>query len=237
MFDSIFVVGEDRRHGRDPLRLARYLSTSDTSFALGSPRSPIEDADLIAIGAGRDAHRLLNGSPVPVAVAPRDYSAGPEDRIRVIGVGFDGRPESVQALHAAEQLALERGATLRVFAVVAAGNAHTSWSGITSDEFARLVRESLGEQLREAVEALDPSVRAASSLIAGDPVHELSARSREGLDLLVVGSRGYGPIRRVVVGSVSGELIDTADCPVLVLPRTAASLDGTGDDLVAEPVR
>lgn len=237
MFDSIFVAGEHGRHGRDALRLARYLSTADTSFAFGSPRSPVEDADLIVIGAGRDAHRLLNGSPVPVAVAPRDYSAEPEDRIRVIGVGFDGRPESVRALRAAEQLALERGATLRVFAVVGAGSAHTSWSGITSDEFARLVRESLGEQLREAVEPLDASVRAASSLISGDPVHELSARSREGLDLLVVGSRGYGPIRRVVFGSVSGELIDTADCPVLVLPRTAATLGDTGGALLAESAR
>jgi nucleotide-binding universal stress UspA family protein len=237
MFDRIFVADDGRGHGRDASRLARYLSTSTTSFALGSLRSPVEDADLIVIGAGRDAHRLLNGSPIPVAVAPREYAAGPEDRIRVIGVGFDGQPESVHALHAAEQLALERGATLRVFAVVAPGDAHTSWSGITADNYVRLVRESLGEQLREAVQALDPSVRAASSLISGDPVRELTARSREGLDLLVVGSRGYGPIRRVVFGSVSGELIDTADCPVLVLPRTTAIRDETGDDRVAAPVR
>ena len=38
------------------------------------------------------------------------------------------------------------------------------------------------------------------------------------LDLLVVGSRGYGPLRRTLVGSVSDELVRTAPCPVLV-PR------------------
>jgi hypothetical protein len=37
--------------------------------------------------------------------------------------------------------------------------------------------------------------------------------------LLVLGSRGYGPVRRVLLGSVSGELVRGAACPVLVVPR------------------
>jgi len=36
-----------------------------------------------------------------------------------------------------------------------------------------------------------------------------------------VGSRGYGPLRRVLLGSVSTELIRTAPCPVIVHPRPA----------------
>ncbi len=37
--------------------------------------------------------------------------------------------------------------------------------------------------------------------------------------ILVVGSRGYGPLRRVLLGSVSTQLVKSAPCPVLVVPR------------------
>ena len=38
-------------------------------------------------------------------------------------------------------------------------------------------------------------------------------------DLLVVGSRGYGPFRRVLLGSVSAKLAESSPCPFLVCPR------------------
>ena len=41
----------------------------------------------------------------------------------------------------------------------------------------------------------------------------------QGAELLVVGSRGYGPVRSVLLGGVSRRLVDGAHCPVLVLPR------------------
>jgi len=40
-----------------------------------------------------------------------------------------------------------------------------------------------------------------------------------GLDLLVCGSRGYGPVRTVLLGSVSHALAHHARCPLMVLPR------------------
>jgi nucleotide-binding universal stress UspA family protein len=51
---------------------------------------------------------------------------------------------------------------------------------------------------------------------------ELRKQSAEGLDLLCLGSRGYGPVRRVLLGSVSSELLHEVYCPVVVVPRTAA---------------
>jgi nucleotide-binding universal stress UspA family protein len=54
----------------------------------------------------------------------------------------------------------------------------------------------------------------------GAAAEMLAERSRE-LDLLVVGSRGYGPVRQVLIGGVSGELMRTAACPVLIVPRSA----------------
>jgi nucleotide-binding universal stress UspA family protein len=46
----------------------------------------------------------------------------------------------------------------------------------------------------------------------------LIAHSSE-LDLLVAGSRGYGPVRSVLVGSVSRALVRDASCPIVVAPR------------------
>ena len=46
----------------------------------------------------------------------------------------------------------------------------------------------------------------------------------EHVDLLVVGSRGYGPVRRLVLGSTSEYLERHARCSLLVLPRAEASL-------------
>jgi nucleotide-binding universal stress UspA family protein len=47
-------------------------------------------------------------------------------------------------------------------------------------------------------------------------------RERSGeLDLLVLGSRGHGPVRAVLLGSVSSALVRSAESPVVVIPREA----------------
>jgi nucleotide-binding universal stress UspA family protein len=216
MFKTIFVAVNGDGGTQDALRLARYLAGADTEFVLGPLKSAadatdaaqLEHADLIVMGSRRDAAHVSQGSPIPIAVAPAGFADAPRDRIRVIGVGFDGQPESRAALRVAEQLALEHEATMRVFAVILPAAMATS-----------RIEESLEGDLYEEVERLDHRVRAAAKANRGQPVETLLARAREGLDLLVVGSRGYGPLRRVLFGSVSGELIAKADCPVLVLPR------------------
>jgi nucleotide-binding universal stress UspA family protein len=54
----------------------------------------------------------------------------------------------------------------------------------------------------------------------GQPAEELALYSAS-LDLLIVGSRGYGPIGRLIHGSTSQQLAHSARCPLLVLARTA----------------
>ena len=54
---------------------------------------------------------------------------------------------------------------------------------------------------------------------------KMLASSSGDLDLLIVGSRGYGPVRRVLLGSTSSHLFREAPCPVVVLPRGAAVPD------------
>jgi nucleotide-binding universal stress UspA family protein len=41
------------------------------------------------------------------------------------------------------------------------------------------------------------------------------------VDLLICGSRGYGPRRTVLLGGVFGRLAHSAACPLIVLPRAS----------------
>ncbi|HUA71417.1 MAG TPA: universal stress protein, partial [Solirubrobacteraceae bacterium] len=54
------------------------------------------------------------------------------------------------------------------------------------------------------------------------------------LDLLVIGSRGYGPLGRLVYGGVAQRLARTARCPLLVLTRPANRV-ASGEDKLGEP--
>jgi nucleotide-binding universal stress UspA family protein len=87
-------------------------------------------------------------------------------------------------------------------------------------------RESVNHALRHALRSNwttprrrpDPAVQASSRLLDGDPAGVLIGQSDQ-LDLLIVGSPGYGPMRSVVLGSVSRTLAREAACPVIVVPR------------------
>jgi nucleotide-binding universal stress UspA family protein len=65
----------------------------------------------------------------------------------------------------------------------------------------------------------------------GEPARELAGEA-ERLDLLITGSRGYGPIRRLMLGSTSHMLVHEAPCPVMVLTRTSVE-DGAPSEAVA----
>jgi nucleotide-binding universal stress UspA family protein len=68
------------------------------------------------------------------------------------------------------------------------------------------------------VEALGGDVPVEVDAFLEDPAQTLIAAS-ETLDLLVCGSRGYGPVRAVLLGGVSRRVAAEAHCPVIVLPR------------------
>lgn len=173
---------------------------------------------------GSTGERLLHGSPCPVAIVPRGYAgAGPVGRV---GVGYDGSDESVAALAAACQVARSFGAALRVMRVfdatrVGAPALMTVPGEVTVHEnYEAMQREGLDE----AVAALPAELGAETVFVAGSPGPELAAQS-EGVDLMVVGSRGYGPRAAVLLGGVTHTVIRKAHCPVIVLPRGARGLE------------
>ena len=60
-------------------------------------------------------------------------------------------------------------------------------------------------------------------LFGTDPAMAILDMARADVDLLVLGSRGYGSMRRALVGDVSGAVVRHARCPVLITPRIAES--------------
>jgi hypothetical protein len=80
---------------------------------------------------------------------------------------------------------------------------------------------------------LPKDVWAEPAFLHGDPAQQLAMES-EVADLLVIGSRGYGPMKSVLLGGVSGKIVRTAACPVLIVPHGA---DGSLEPFFAHGLR
>lgn len=217
---------------------ARRVVVGDSSPARALHRvARDEHGDLIVVGsahrgrfgrvlAGDVTAAALQGAECPVLVAP---SGRAPRALEVIGVGFDGSFESHAAVEAARALAEVHDARLRVIDVVVPampGGAYPTYRP-DWDDLARLRREQAERLVADVVGELGD--RATAVVTIGDAADELAHEGNQ-LDLLVVGSRGYGPLRRLLLGSTSRRLVHGAPCPVLVLPRTAPS------ELDEEPV-
>jgi nucleotide-binding universal stress UspA family protein len=202
-----------------------------------------ERASLISVGVthhgrlGRLVHgsvaaKLLSGSPCAVMAVPE--GAAPA-ALETIGVAYDGRRESRRALLSAERLARKAGARLVLIGSwdvpLFAGPALA-----TELDIDPAYRERFAAELEDAA-ARVAGIEVETRLVSGPPGPTIAAVSGDDLDLLVAGSRSYGPLRTALVGSVSRKLVDEARCPVLVVPRaTSAELDAEPEP-EAPPVR
>ena len=170
--------------------------------------------------AGSVTAATLHGSGSAVAVAPRGYSGdAPLERV---AVAFDGSDESRNALLVAAAIAQLAGASLRSYTVtqpveVAPALTLPGWSVPASH--AETHRARAERVVDEARTALPEGMLEEAELLDGPPSDALAGASHDA-DLLVCGSRGYGALRSVALGSVSRALVNEAACPVLVMPRT-----------------
>lgn len=185
-----------------------------SSAATGLHDQAVESgAALVAIGSsgrsglgrvlpGGTAERLLSGSPVPVAVAPNGYASREEGR-REIGVGFDKSPEAQHAVQWAADLARRSGASLQLLSVhppIPFGSAVAggAFGSATVNQVLAQELQAASEQLAEALSS-DLSRSVDSHLFRGESGKLLVEHSQP-LDLLVLGSRGRGPAKSVLLG-------------------------------------
>lgn len=209
------------------------LEVETRAYGGGSPAGILttlaerEEFDAIVVGSphrgaigrvvvGSVARSLLNGAPVDVAVAPTGYAQAPHERLREIAVGYDGSPESKLALQRAEVLAKRPSAELKLVTVVIPPVAAPV---MVPGAYPLESPPEPDKVINEGIHSVDTSLAAEPIRRDGDPAAQLLKVCEEGVDLLVVGSRGYGPVSRVLVGSVSREVIRKAPCPVLSVRR------------------
>jgi nucleotide-binding universal stress UspA family protein len=139
-----------------------------------------------------------------------------------ITVGIDGSAHSTRALEWAIKEAAVRHAPVPVLTVHTVpmsgwtGNPITLPQDAEDQEKAQQAAEEMTLKATSQLGAAQPSsvtVRA----ISGFPAQALIDASRTA-DLMVVGSRGAGGFTRLIIGSVSSQVVHHAHCPVVVVP-------------------
>ncbi len=213
-------------------------SSSEVVMARSAARALVElaeaeDADLIVLGsshrgvvgrvlAGSVGQQVLDGAPCAVAIAPAGFRERDRTEPELIGVGLDGEPESLGALLAAETLAAAFGARLRLISVISQSELFVP-QGSPPDVYEALetaARAHAQDVIDGAMASLSADVPVEGAIIDGPAALSLEAAAEAAaIDLLVVGSRGFGPVRRVLLGSVSSHLVTASPCPVMVVPR------------------
>ena len=195
----------------------------------GTPISSLLDL-LITAGPARSwpaalGIALLHGALCPVAIAPRGYADTTSGGIRQVSVGFDGSAEASIGLdrphwswrgppelrsRSSPWRSRPRSSTAK-----AVGPTY-AWHALTED-----IKRIMRGRLDDAVASLPDDVEVEATLLVGKASYKLAEAAADSGGLLIVGSRGYGPVRRVLLGSVSAELVRSAPCPVIVHPRSA----------------
>lgn len=208
------------------------------AIASASPASALrhavdyERAELLVLGsesgtengrvrAGRHARQLLHDAPCAVALAPVGYASQPTELRRIL-VGFDGSTEAEDALARARLLATATGARLRVLTAVdpmpLADPPGFEAIAYRPEDWEKIA----GIRRRQARALLDQAITGAAGVetdvIDREPGVALCEASLSA-DMLVIGSRHWGPLARFVLGGTAEYVVRHAHCPVLVVPR------------------
>jgi nucleotide-binding universal stress UspA family protein len=218
--------------------LGGFTAWEPRLLAAGSPAAALhrlaerEEADLVVVGSthrgalgrvlpGSVGERLLHGSRCPVAVTPHGYEAPARDGLASVAAGFDGSQAAQAVVAVAADLATALDARLRlVRALPIPSPTNPAFGTMSYHETVEAMRRNALEATHAAAAELPAELGLETRVVDGEPVDVLADVSRDA-DLLVLGSRGHGPLRRVLLGGVSGALLERAACPVIVVPRGA----------------
>ncbi len=171
---------------------------------------------------GSSTERLLHGATAPVTIVPPGWRESAPDRIRRVGVAYVDTRDGREALRMAVRAALRiPEAQLTLYSVFGQPSERYSFLAGRTDEQRvwDTARDSFGKALEFAAAGVPPELESRTVLLQGPIVDSLAELGPDDGDLLVCGSRGYGPARRVLLGGVSSRLIRRARLPVTVVPR------------------
>jgi nucleotide-binding universal stress UspA family protein len=134
------------------------------------------------------------------------------DTTHRIVVGVDGSEHSMAALEWAAAQAERSGTTLEIVAAFGPGYQYMSRS-----EADQCMQDDVAEALARA-EKLAPGVAVTAKTFESPP-EAILIKEGTGADLLVVGSRGLGGFKGLLLGSVSRKCAHRARCPVVVVAQ------------------
>lgn len=199
------------------------LASEEPSLLIVGPhdrRSGVVDAL-----AGTIVEKAVSSRKSPVLMVQQSANVA----YRNVLLALDVAPASRSALHAAESLVLRGGAQATVIHACGADHGvlrpvgaegidvptHADWSPREATEAMRALLEQ---------ESAD-STRYELVVADGNPLRTIiRAIEAHKPDLLVMGTRGDGRMRRAVLGSVANQLLKVAACDVLIVPRGAAQV-------------
>ena len=217
-----------------------------TATGIGSPGMLLVDASrdarLVVVGArgrGTVASAFLGSTSVDVAarahcpaVVVRELPATSSPPSGVV-VGSDGSELSTAAIGEAFREADSRGAPLTVVHTWSIDLADTGMTMLESDEARERIAESESALAAQAVAGWAekyPQVPVRTVVLNAHPVEALADASRDA-ELVVVGTRGRGGFRGLLLGSVSQGVLHHAHCPVMVVrPEDGRPEDGQPED-------
>jgi len=193
-----------------------------------------QDCELLVMGAhrksvlrdifvGTTVERVLRSGQLPVLVV--NQPAG--GQYRDLLIALDTSPASAHAVEVANDLGMLEGAVRRgVYAFSPLAKGMMQYSGVSEER----IDEFVGTESRQAVDELKKFLRDEhleeridEQLVAvglpGNVLQRMVDKHRP--DLLVMGTRGMGGVKRALIGSVADYALRELDCDILVVPPEA----------------
>jgi len=223
VIDERLVRGEDVA---DRIAAQARETKADVVIVGSHGRGPLASMLLGSVAAA-----LIDRAPCPVFVARRP-------RLERVVFAEDGSEGAFEARRLLTKWPVFRGLQVRVVSV-----AHVTrpfQSGITATVFqdarraeGELLTESRAAHERLAKESADQlrlaGLLAQAEMRQGDAAAEIVASAeRSNADLIVMGSRGHGGLRRAVLGSVARDVLQHAHCSVLIVHPAAPARNEDG---------
>jgi len=146
--------------------------------------------------------------------------------IKKILVPIDGSKSADAALDFALDLAEKYSAEIMITTVFDAPSPSLLAQGkiftpISTENYIEKLTNFHKEILIEALkksQKVSPKLQVSKKLLQGRPADKIVETAKEGVfDLIVIGSRGLGGIKELLLGSVSDRVADKAPCPVLII--------------------
>ena len=215
----------------DGLEVA-YLHRAHGSVAGGLLEVVHEvDADVLVLGSlpsggsghvliGSTADWLLHASSVPVAISPSEYRSH-EGKLTRLTCAYSATPDTIDVVKRCFEFGRRFGVPMRVITFAVRGK--TMYPPEVGLEVEDEVLQAWASQARDVLEGLKTdgivSEDVALQVVTGRSWQEALAKAdwQDG-EILALGTRPRGDIRRVFLGSRSAKIIRESPVPVLVLP-------------------